>query len=577
MDFTETKSYGCKVNVTLRSTMPVVGCEMNPSVSVILEGPLPVPFHSCSVNFKWYKEAKICSIHDDMLATIQCVSCVKLNIPRKESYHCSTKCLLNSWQAHQQRHHFETERRTLTGEAQTMRKLRSCGSWLEFGSECLTDEAAMVDGGGKDWFLVSCSKSYVPEVDDVGSILKLDCVAVDLLTNTALSELNETMTNPVIEFPVAQPRSMVPIPLLDESSSLCSTSLNDFTFSILSYNILSDIYTYQKYHNCPTWALVWEYRRHNLLREIIKYNADIICLQEVQSDHFENFFESKLTEEGYMAIYKKKNNEVYTGNQLVTDGCATFYRRHLFKEVEKHEVEFIKKTSPVIEALEPDLRSEASKHLMKDNVALVVILGTLENSCTKYAAQSRICVVNAHICSDPKLPDVKLFQVVTLVNELEKMLQSEIPLLICGDFNSVPQSDPYTFMVNGKVESSESVDPYGVYQHLKLVHRFLLASAYASFGLAAAMDERQLGKFNQKTREPVLTFRSKRFSKTLDYIFYTVNSLEVEAVLDLLDHEDVANGLPSPLWSSDHIALMSSFRILPKNSPATRSEQEGSA
>ncbi|XP_054796215.1 carbon catabolite repressor protein 4 homolog 1-like isoform X2 [Prosopis cineraria] len=564
MDIQETKSYNCKVNVTLRSTIPVVGCEINPSVSVTSKGPFPVPFHSYSVNFKWYKEAEICSIHNDKLATVQCVSCVKLNIPGKESYHCSTKCFLNSWQAHQQRHHLETERRTLTDDAQTIRKLRSSGSWPELCSECLIDEAAMMDGGGKDWFLVSCSRSYVPEVDDLGLILKLDCVAVDLLTNTALSELNQTMTDPVIEFPEAQPRPMVPTPRVQESSSLCSTSLNDFTFSILSYNILSDIYTYQKYYNCPPWALVWEYRRHNLLREIIKYNADIICLQEVQSDHFENFFKPKLTEEGYMAIYKKKNNEVYTGNQFVTDGCATFYRRHLFKEFAKHEVEFNKKTSPVVEALEPDLRSEASKHLMKDNVALVVILETLGNCCIKDAIQSRICVVNAHICSDPKLPDVKLFQVVTLVNELEKMLQSEIPLLICGDFNSVPQSDPYTFMVTGKLEHSESVDPYGVYQHLKLVHRFLLASAYASFGLAVAMQERQLGKFNQETREPELTFRSKRFSKTLDYIFYTVNTLEVEAVLELLDHEDVAAGLPSPLWSSDHIALMSSFRILPK-------------
>ncbi|KAI9106637.1 hypothetical protein K1719_022165 [Acacia pycnantha] len=434
MDSNETERYrySCKVNVFLRSTIPVVGCEINPSVSGIWKGLFPVPFHSYSLNYMWYR-AKICN-----------------------------------------------------------------------------DEAALVDEGGKYWVL---------------------------------------------------PRSMVSTPNLCESSSLCSTSLNDFIFSILSYNILSDIYIYLKSHKCPLWALVWEYRRRNLLREIIKYDADIICLQEVQSDHFENFLKPELTEKGYMAIYKKRNNEVYTGYQYVADGCATFYRKHLFKEVEKRGVEFNEETSGVVEALEPDLRSEASKHFMKDNVALVVILETLENCRTKYAVQSRICVVNTHICSNQKLPDVQLFQVVTLVNELEQMLHSEIPLLICGDFNSVPQSDPYNFVVTGKLERCASIDPYGVYQHLKLFHRFSLASAYASFGSAVARQERRLGKFNQETREPLFTFCSKQSSKTLDYIFYTVNSLEVEAVLDLLDHEDVADGLPSPLWSSDHIALMSSFRI----------------
>ncbi|KAF7829935.1 carbon catabolite repressor protein 4-like protein 1-like [Senna tora] len=576
MDLTETHSYKCKVNVTLRSTKPVVGCEINPFVSVRSEGPLPAPSRDYSVSYKWYREQKFCSIHHDKMATFQCVSCVKLNITRKESYHCSTKCFLNSWQAHMWRHRLKME--TSTDDKQTIRKLRSCGSWPEFGSECLSNEKAVVMEEEKEWLLVSCSKNYVPKMDDLGLTLKLECVAVDFSSNTALSDLNVTLTDPVIEFPTAQPRCIVQIQCPRESSSLCSTSLNGIHFSVLSYNILSDLYTNQKYHYCPSWALVWEYRRHNLLREIIEYSADIICLQEVQSDHFENFFKPELTKEGYMVVYKKRTNEVYTGKQFVTDGCATFYRNDLFKEVAKYEIEFNKKTSPVVEALKSELRNEASIRLKKDNIALVVILGTPKYCHTYNAFPSRVCVVNAHICSDPKFPDVKLFQVVTLINELEKILQPEIPLLICGDFNSVPKSDPHTFMVTGRLEYSDSVDPYGVYQHLKLDHQFSLASAYASFGLAVGKQERHLGKFNLKTREPILTFFSPRFSKTLDYIFFTecfliVNSLELEGVLELLDNKDLAAGLPSPLWSSDHIALMATFRMLPKNHPATARKQ----
>ena len=33
--------------------------------------------------------------------------------------------------------------------------------------------------------------------------------------------------------------------------------------------------------------------------------------------------------------------QLYTGKQYVADGCATFYRRHLFKEVGKREVRIL--------------------------------------------------------------------------------------------------------------------------------------------------------------------------------------------------------------------------------------------
>ena len=34
---------------------------------------------------------------------------------------------------------------------------------------------------------------------------------------------------------------------------------------------------------CPSWALAWNYRRQNLLRELLSYGADILCLQEARS------------------------------------------------------------------------------------------------------------------------------------------------------------------------------------------------------------------------------------------------------------------------------------------------------
>ena len=51
-------------------------------------------------------------------------------------------------------------------------------------------------------------------------------------------------------------------------------------FSVMSYNVLCDKYaTRQVYGYCPSWALNWEYRKEQLLKEINDSMADIVALQ----------------------------------------------------------------------------------------------------------------------------------------------------------------------------------------------------------------------------------------------------------------------------------------------------------
>ena len=60
--------------------------------------------------------------------------------------------------------------------------------------------------------------------------------------------------------------------------------------------------------------------------------------QEMQSDHYWDFFAPELAKVGYMPIYKKKTTEMYSDNKLVIDGCATFFKRDRFSLVKKYEV-----------------------------------------------------------------------------------------------------------------------------------------------------------------------------------------------------------------------------------------------
>ncbi|XP_034677251.1 carbon catabolite repressor protein 4 homolog 1-like isoform X1 [Vitis riparia] len=568
MGLQESESLTCKVNVTLPYTTPVVGVKFKPAVRVAGITSLQAPQHN--KKFSWYREKITCSVHHLQLATIQCMSCVALDMPVRESYYCSKQCFLDLWPQHKARHCLAAESVSKASNDcySLMGRLRSSGSWTGFGiGSIFVESETLVEREGKTWIKVGSSETYVPSMDDFGFCLMFESLAIDCSLGFPLSEIKSIMTDPVIIPPHPCPRHMIQIQHLKEPRNIVfeSQSSNADTFSVLSYNILSDIYASRNAHvKCPGWALAWEYRRKNLLLEITGYDADIICLQEVQSDHFENYFKPKLTKRGYSVTYKKKAMQVYTANQFISDGCATFFRHDRFKEIIKYELEFDKTALSVVEGLEPDQRTQGQIRLMKGNIALVIILERVENGSSLGAFQPRICVANTHIYANPNLPDVKLCQVASLVKGLEKIAQSQIPLLICGDMNSLPGSDPHKFLVTGRicpVSSKETADPLGIYNLLKLQHSIPLVSAYSSLLCSGRVKEDEKKKMNQETKEPVFTNLSGGNSSTLDYIFHTENDLEVEGLLELLNSETVGDALPSALWSSDHIALMANFRF----------------
>ena len=82
--------------------------------------------------------------------------------------------------------------------------------------------------------------------------------------------------------------------------------------TVLTYNVLADLYaTSRMYSYTPSWALAWNYRRQNILKEIVQHDADILCLQEVQSDYFEDFSRAN-SGSRYTAVYKKKTAQVFS-------------------------------------------------------------------------------------------------------------------------------------------------------------------------------------------------------------------------------------------------------------------------
>ncbi|KAF3515836.1 hypothetical protein DY000_02061719 [Brassica cretica] len=410
--------------------------------------------------------------------------------------------------------------------------------------------------------------------DDVGHVLKFECVVVNAETKQNVGHSCTILTSRVIPAPSPSPRRMIPVSGAVDSNG---RPMSMGSFTLLSYNILADAYASSEiYSYCPTWALSWTYRRQNLLREIVKYHVDIVCLQEVQNDHFDEFFAPELDKHGYQAIFKRKTNEVFVGNTNTIDGCATFYRRDRFSHVKKYEVEFNKAAQSLTEALIPVPQKKiALNRLVKDNVALIVVLeAKFGNQAADIPGKRQLlCVANTHVNISHELKDVKLWQVHTLLKGLEKIAASaDIPMLVCGDFNTVPASAPHSLLALGKVDPMHPdlmVDPLGILRpHTKLTHQLPLVSAYSSFARmgGSLTAEQQRRRMDPASNEPLFTNCTRDFIGTLDYIFYTADTLTVESLLELLDEESLRKdtALPSPEWSSDHIALLAEFRCMPK-------------
>ncbi|KAF8111365.1 hypothetical protein N665_0076s0338 [Sinapis alba] len=322
------------------------------------------------------------------------------------------------------------------------------------------------------------------------------------------------------------------------------------------------------YYNIPPQHLDWSRRKHLICKEISRYNATILCLQEV--DRFDDL-DCLLKNRGFQGVHKRRTGEA-------SDGCSIFWKENLFKLLHHQEIEF-------------------DRFGLRNNVAQLCVLEmNCEDPESKLPVQSseqtstssrRLVVGNIHVLFNPKRGDIKLGQVRLLLERAYKLSQEwgNIPVAIAGDLNSTPTSAIYDFVasadldtqlhdrrqISGQSELDTMARPFRNHysvsssqtnewsqEELQLAtggqttthvrHQLKLNSAYA--GVPGTLRTRD------QCGEPLATTCHSRFQGTVDYIWHTKELVPVR-VLETLPTEVLrrTGGLPSEKWGSDHLAI----------------------
>ncbi|CAG8619762.1 35856_t:CDS:10 [Gigaspora margarita] len=280
----------------------------------------------------------------------------------------------------------------------------------------------------------------------------------------------------------------------------------------------------------------------------------------VDTSQYEEYFKDVYSKFGdYDSVYwpKSRAKTMTDVERKSVDGCATFFKSSKYKLIDKQLIEFNQ-----VALQRPDIKKTEdmfNRVITKDNIAVVTLLENKDNF-------SRLIIVNCHIHWDPSYADVKLVQVAMLMDELDKLAQKwcdipsksiynysspqKISTIICGDFNSTPDSGVYEFLSRGTIKQDHcdfGDHIYGSYVSEGLSHRLSLKSAYSNI------------------EELPFTNFTPRFAGVIDYIWYSTNTLCVTGLLGGVDKEYMSKivGFPNAHFSSDHIVILAEFRVKP--------------
>lgn len=345
---------------------------------------------------------------------------------------------------------------------------------------------------------------------------------------------------------------------------------------VVSYNILADQNASRDvkrdaddmiYSHCKSDDIV-KWRRHPLIvHEILQYQGDIVCLQEVDRDVFEGLLKPCLSAHRYQGYYSEKGLDDASG---IREGCAIFWsldvfesvrqpdmKTHTFREMfqqfmcderlHKTEWRSLREVSNLLE------QHDHLKHVLFNKLGHVLQTVVL----TDKRSNKKVVLANTHLFYHPHAAHVKCLKMLIACRQLEiEHIENEFsPIFFCGDFNSTPDSGVMKLLLNRFVDSGDE----DTWKHL-CTYEWEEGAAgdvkhVSSIDLEYPPSFPQLISAYEKA--PEFTHFIECFAATLDYIL-TSSNFEVLRSASTLSFDDMQQhvAMPNEFMASDHLSLV---------------------
>ena len=257
----------------------------------------------------------------------------------------------------------------------------------------------------------------------------------------------------------------------------------------------------------------WEnYRLWRTLEELVRFNADIICMQE--TDAYEEI-KPYMHALGYTSVFCPKFSSPCLGfsPNFGPDGCTIFYKLAKFQIVNMS-------CEKIFTDSEINSQTFMIMHLKHKPTG------------------SQITVVCLHLKSKPSYQDKRTQQIGEILKAIVQHLYAidkdinKHSLVVCGDFNGEPFEK--------------------FYEMITKVNELGLKDAYS-----------QLNRIKEPTTIKYKGEGGSMLKRAIDYVFYTDKNMRLNGYLELPTNDLLINeqGLPNLAYSSDHLSLVCDFGL----------------
>ena len=191
----------------------------------------------------------------------------------------------------------------------------------------------------------------------------------------------------------------VSIPTIARGARLAASASDGTAFSVLSYNLLADYLVGRAHSHIDAGNRLWSSRFEKAMRELTTADADVVSLQEVQHDVFDEQLLPAMRGAGYEGIRQQPRRV----SKKHRHGVATFWRANRFDLIQCHH------------------RSRSMTVVLQDGDAKIL---EAANASEEGGRGRRLAVVNVHLEGDPSASVKRVKQLQTTLAELSGTCKS---------------------------------------------------------------------------------------------------------------------------------------------------------